>query len=92
MKGATSYFCLTNSDNFGTEIPEYKHDAHNFTIVEYGGTFRLYDLAMNNFCLLKNDCIDDLLSGKGLKVEEGKCVKKPGVYAKDDKKVKELQM
>lgn len=92
LTGATSYFCLTNSENFGIENPEYKNDTHNFTIVEYGGKFRLYDLAMNNFCLLKSDCIDDLLSGKGLKVEEGKFVKNPGVYANDDSKVKESEM
>ena len=78
LTGEASYFCFTNSDNFWPDNPEYKNDTHNFTIVEYGGKFILYDLALNNFCLLENDCIDSLLSGKGLEVKN---VNNPGVYA-----------
>ncbi len=83
LTGAKSYFCWTNSDSFGAENPEYKNDTHNFTIVEYDDKFRLYDLAMDNFCFLENDCIDKLLSGKGLKVEQSKTVANPGVYAQN---------
>lgn len=81
LTGVTSYFCFTNCDDFGIEDDEYKNDTHNFTIVEYDNKFRLYDIAMDNFCLLNNDCIDSLLSGKGLEVKD---VKNPGIYATND--------
>ena len=87
LTGATSYFCFTNSDSFGLESDEYKNDTHNFTIVEYDNKFRLYDLAMDNFCLLDNGCIDSLLSGKGLEVKN---VNNPGIYAADFVSNKEL--
>lgn len=77
LLGKKSYFCFTKCDNFDGAGLEYKDDAHNFTIVEYDGTFKLYDIALDNFCLLDNDCIDNLLSGKGLEVTK---VKNPGCY------------
>lgn len=83
LTGATSYFCWTDNDNFGADDSTYKNDTHNFTIVEYDDKFRLYDIAMNNFCMLENDCIEKLLDGKGLKVEKSKTVPNPGVYAEN---------
>jgi len=80
LSGATSYFCYTDSPNFEQADEVCKNDAHNFTIVSYDDKFILYDLAMNNFCKLPNDCIDNLLSGQGLQVTN---VNIPGVYAKN---------
>lgn len=77
LMGAKSYFCYTTSDSFGANSEEYKNDTHNFTIVEYGDKFRLYDLSMDNFCELPNTCIYDMLSGNGLSVQG---VKNPGTY------------
>ena len=85
LTGVTSYFCLTCSDNFGHLDPQYKNDSHNFTIVEYDDKFRLYDLALDNYCMLEKNCIDSLLTGKGLEV---KGVRNPGVYAKNYSKEK----
>ena len=92
LSGATSYFCLTDSDNFGQEEDVYKNDTHNFTIVAYDDRFILYDLAMDNFCQLPNDCIDNLLSGQGLQVTNvnNPHVKNPGIYAKNVNMIKEI--
>ena len=79
LSGATSYCCLTYSDSFGENDDVYKNDTHNFTIVEYDGKFRLYDLSMQNVCRLQNDCIENMLNGKGLKVDN---VANPGIYVK----------
>ena len=79
LAGASSYFCWTSSDDFGKVDDECKSDTHNFTIVESKGKFVLYDLAMNNFCMLPDSCINDMLEKKGLKVEN---VENPGIYVK----------
>lgn len=81
LSGVTSYFCFTNSDEFGASDETYKNDTHNFTIVEYDGRYRLYDMAMNNYCELSPDCIKKMLTGSGLRVQD---VENPGVYVSAD--------
>ncbi|MBE7074133.1 MAG: hypothetical protein E7379_03475 [Clostridiales bacterium] len=80
LTGATSYHCLSKSENLAGGSMSYERDSHHFTIVEYDNKFRLYDVSMNNFCMLENDCVDNMLSGKGLAVQN---VQNPGVYAKN---------
>ncbi len=82
LTGTSSYFCWTDTDNFVGD-KQSKNDAHHFTIVKHDGKFKLYDLALNNFCLLEDDVIDKLLSGQGLIVGPGKTVANPGVYAQN---------
>lgn len=82
LTGKTSYFINASNQecNFGEEDDEYKNDGHAFNIVEYGDVYRLFDISLYNFCILKGNPIEDIENEKPLKVE-GKGVQTPGYYA-----------
>ena len=85
LTGKTSYFCYSNTENLQSQGQKgseaYENDAHNWTIVEYDGIFRLYDLSLGNFAKLPSDCIDKMLTGYGLKVEN---LPYSGEYVRND--------
>lgn len=91
LTGKTSYFLNVSASecDFEQESDEYKNDGHAFSIVEYDGKYRLFDLSMNNFCILQGNPIEDIENGKPLKVE-GRAVHNPGYYANYSKLGKEL--
>lgn len=83
LTGKTSYYIVVQPEecNFDTTADdEYKGDAHAFSIVEYDGKYRLFDLSMDNICMLQGNPIEDIENGIPLKVE-GPTVKNPGYYA-----------
>ena len=74
-------FCI-NSDNteFQNAGGEFIRDGHSFTIVEYDGVYRLFDMDMQNYGPLKGNPIKDLFEGKRLFVEAKKGIQNPGTY------------
>ena len=91
LTGKTSYFINVSASecDFGQESDEYKNDGHAFSIVEYDGKYRLFDLSMNNICMLQGNPIEDIENGKPLKVE-GPTVNNPGYYANYSKLQQEM--
>ncbi len=82
LAGKTSYFVNASAKecDFGQEDAEYSDDGHAYNIVEYDGVYRLFDLSMNNICVLPGDPIKDIESGTPLRVD-GPNIENPGYYA-----------